>query len=78
MILNFSKGQVWTSIVDPDQIASDGCMISLYCLSFSLIAGITLVAKPYCSDFKIITVIVQVPRFFGFLLRMWQILIWHS
>ena len=23
-------------------------------------------AKPYCSDFNIITVIVQVPKFFGF------------
>ena len=23
-------------------------------------------AKPYCSDFKIITAIVQVPKFFGF------------
>ena len=40
-------------------------------------AGITLMAKPYCSYFKIITAIVQVPKFFQFLLWMWQILIWH-
>ena len=38
-------------------------------------AGFTFMAKPY-SDFKIITAIVQVPKFFRFLLWMWQILIW--
>ena len=60
MILMFSNSQVWPSIVDPVQTASES---TLFVIQF---ASITLMAKPYCSDFKIITGIVQVPKIFGF------------
>ena len=45
MILIFSNSQVWASIVDPDQIASERGEPD-----HSQFAGITLMAKPYCSD----------------------------
>ena len=55
MILIFSNSQVWASIVDPDWIASEGGEPD-HSLHFVIqFAGITLMAKPYCSDFKIIT-----------------------
>ena len=62
MVLIFSNSQVWASIADPHNASEVG---ALFVIQF---AGITLMAKPYCSDFKVITALVQVPKFFGFLL----------
>ena len=70
MILFFSNSQVWSSIVDPDKIASEGgepdhsLHSKVFCHS---VCRHYFMAKPYCSDFKIITAIVQASKFF----RIW-------
>ena len=61
MILFVSNSQFWASIVDTDQKEGFLSQSTLFVIQF---AGITLMAKPYYSDFKIITAIVQVPQIF--------------